>query len=129
MWALNNNDDNVREEGLYLARLSLAPELRVRAVIESLKESVSAPLYDVGLRILREQKDVLRQEQENFFIETMRTGGFYASEEVARQVLPYLNDENILRFVQLRAELPPESSTATYLSDNIKEYRMISQGG
>lgn len=128
-WALSNSDDNIREEGMYLARVVLPPEERVQSVIASLKESVSGPLYDIGLGILRENKDVLRREQEDFYVETMKTGGFYASEEVARQILPYLNDENIVRFVDLRSQLPAESSTATYLGDNIKEYRMISQGG
>lgn len=128
-WALNFTDDAVREEGLRLSRFSLEPDQRVHAVIASLKESVSAPLYDVGLSILRESKDISTKDQVDFYVETIQTGGYYASEEVARQILPYLNDENIVRFVDLRNKLPAESNTAVYLNENIKEYRMIAQGG
>lgn len=128
-WALNFEDDNVREEGLRLSRISMSPEQRVPAIISALRESVSAPLYDLGLSLLRENKEIHRQEQEDFFAETIQTGGYYASEEVARQILPYLNADNVDRFTKLRRELPVESNTAVYLNENIKEYQMISQGG
>jgi hypothetical protein len=128
-WALSFQDDYVREEGMRLSRYALPPEQRVQAVITSLKESVSAPLYDLGLSILRENKEVATKDQVDFYVQTIQTGGYYASEEVARQILPYLNDDNIVRFVELRNQLPAESNTAIYLNENIKEYRMVAQGG
>lgn len=130
-WALAFPDDNVREEGLRLARLSLDGEEIVSATVSALSESISGPLYSQGLDILKQAwtEGDAKRDIENFLILTLDRGGFAAGEEIAGKVLPFLDKDNVDRFKRLAKRLPPESNEAVFLSENIREFERLQSGG
>lgn len=130
-WALEFPDDGVREEGLRLARVSMDRDELVSAVIPALGGSVSAPLYEEGLEILRlaVADGADRRDIENFLVTTLDRGGFYAAEETARQLLPFIDRDNVERFRRLSARLAPGSNAALFVTENIREFERLQTGG
>jgi hypothetical protein len=127
---LTSPSDEVKEAAIELLAVAPPNSENMRAVIDGLRESVSGPLYQTGLEELsRYARGEESSEISAFLLETMKQGGHYAAEEVARATLPFINTTNFKQYLGALAEMSPRSSTYLHLKLNLEEYARMQRGG
>jgi hypothetical protein len=123
-------DDDVKEASLDLLAGAAPSTENLDAILAGLRESVSAPLYETGLEVLSRYVDVDGHERlDEFVLASIRSGGHFVSQEVARRSLPFIHADNIEAFAAVARELPPRSSTRRSLELNLREFRRLQRGG
>lgn len=128
-WALRFPEEKVRLEGLEWAVRYLAPRERALTVIASLTDASAIPLYDRGLEILKAVQKAAPAEIDAFLEATLRTGGHFPMNVVAREAGGFLNASNVARFERVLKSLPPSSEAAMNLRSNLDDYRLRHSGG
>lgn len=127
---LSSPSDEVKEAAIELLAVAPPSAENMRAVIGGLRDSVSGPLYQTGLEELgRYAHSDESSEISAFLLETMRQGGHYAAEEVARATLPFINPATFKQYLGALAEMSPRSSTYLHLKLNLEEYARMQRGG
>lgn len=121
-------DGRVQEQALLLMGSMPPRDGNAQAIMRALRDHHDARLFELAMVELQRYPNNYRAT-DDFLIETLKTGGHYASQVVARQLLPMLRDDNIERYEQTATELPPNTAKARYLKQVLNEYRLLQQGG
>jgi len=121
-------DGRVQEQALVLMGSMPPKDGGAQAIMSALRDHHDARLFELAMVELQRYPNDYRAT-DDFLIETLRTGGHYVSQVVARQLLPVLREDNIERYEQTAAELPPNTAKARYLKQVLNEYRLLQQGG
>lgn len=121
-------DGRVQEQALLLMGSMPPRDGNAQAIMSALRDHHDARLFELAMVELQRYPNDYHAT-DDFLIETLKTGGHYASQVVARQLLPVLRDDNIERYEQTATELPPNTAKARYLKQVLNEYRLLQQGG
>ncbi len=121
-------DGRVQEQSLVLMGSMPPRDGNAQAIMSALRNHHDARLFELAMVELPRYPNDYRAT-DDFLIETLKTGGHYASQVVARQLLPVLREDNIERYEQTAAELPSNTAKARYLKQVLNEYRLLQQGG
>jgi hypothetical protein len=123
-------DDTVREAALTLLAMHSVTEENLRALLDGLERSHSAPLYGRALPVLRRyQSEGYQTEVNAFLVGVLREGGLFASETVARGILPFLDHSNIATFEGAARKMVAGGRGRRYLEAAISEYHLLQAGG
>mgnify|MGYP001548217801 CR=1 FL=1 len=127
---VKHHDGHVQESALELmATLNPNPD-NVKALIEGLNNTHDAKIYNMSLiEFSRHTDPQLKSEIDTLLVNTLTTGGHFASQEVAKNILPLLNDDNIEKYRQVLEQIQPTSDKAKSLKANIEEYDLQQSGG
>lgn len=121
-------DGRVQAQALILMGSMPPVKGNARAVINALKNHHDARLFELAMVELQRYPNDYRMT-DDFLIDTLKTGGHYASQTVARKLLPILRENNIERYEKTATELPPNTAKARYLKQVLNEYHLLQQGG
>lgn len=122
-------DGHVQAEALRLAAQLPPDAATVGSVIAALADSHDALLFKKALPVLdRWQQLGLNAGLDDLMLGTLRTGGLFAAQTVAENLLPFVNQANHGQYQALLAELP-EGSRRQALQHSLREYRLQRSGG
>jgi hypothetical protein len=125
---LSYPDGHVQEEAIHLMSLHKASDELGRSLITVLKKTFDAKIMNQSLIELQRYPS-LSHEIQTLLSNTLKTGSFYAAQEVASNILPFLNKTNIEHYIKVANALPKDSNKARALHSNIKEYQLSEMGG
>jgi hypothetical protein len=127
---LASPSDEVKEAAIEFAAAAPPSPENMRAVIGGLRDSVSGPLYKTGLEeLVRYANTEQSSEVNTFLLETIKHGGHYATEEIARSALPFINSSNVDQYKAALREMNPRSTTHLHLKLNLEEWARMQRGG
>jgi hypothetical protein len=123
-FARHPNDD-VRVAALQiLGDLPTSPAT-LEAAQHVVKVSNSGEAVLVALDLLKRGQSLESQQINQQITETLlgalERGGFQVRDTVARELLPFLNSDNLASFQRVLGQAPPRSRVAQYLKQNIEE--------
>ncbi|MCB0385077.1 MAG: hypothetical protein KDD43_06770 [Bdellovibrionales bacterium] len=123
-------EDHVRDAAFRLVPFLPLSEETLRASLGALDDSVSAPLYQLGLRTLRNysQDPAYNDLMSQFLAQKLVNGGHLASIEVAKGLFPIINSGNVELFQETLAKLSPASQAHEYLRSGLEEYEVLTAG-
>lgn len=123
-------EDHVRDVALRLVpHLPKSPQT-LQVALGALRDSASAPLYSLGLKVMKNYADNPSDTRvfSEFLADRLLHGGPNISEEVAKNLFPLLNASNIQLFQGVLTKMPERSPASSYLESGIKEYEIITAG-
>jgi hypothetical protein len=125
---INNPDGFVQEAALDLmSAMPPSPE-NAQALLDMLSDSYDAKIMNQAMKEL-ERYPEYTQQIDQLFAQSLQTGSFYVAQEIALNILPYLNDSNLQTYIDIANKLPQNSKRADALWSNIKEYQLRQTGG
>lgn len=123
-------DDHIRAAALLLLREHEQSEANFRAIVESLRASMSAPYYEIAMKDLRLYQGAgFNREVREFLADILRTGPLKAGETVAAEILSLLNEDNEKVFTSVAESLPAGSRKRRDLEAALEEFRKLRIGG
>lgn len=123
-------NDQVKEAALDLMASQPPIDSNVNAIVGGMQQSHDASLYQQIIVEFQRYPDPGQQQQiTDFMMETIKTGGHYASRTVAKSVLPLMNEQNVEAYQTLQDELPKDSQRYQFLNQTLLEYNRIKSGG
>jgi hypothetical protein len=127
---LQYEDGHVQEAALSLISTLPPDPANVDAILAALQRGHDAGIYGQAMQeLLRYPDEAARSRVENTLIETMQTGGHFAGQTVAQEILPFLNNGNLARFQELAEQLPPGSAKRKLLEGTLVEFEQRQRGG
>lgn len=121
-------DGHVQSAALTLLS-ALPPEHgNVAIITQALQQSFDAPLMRQALQELTRYPEQ-KKELQPFLSQVMQTGSFYAAQEVAKRLLPFMTPETVASYQTLLSQLDPQSTKAQMLAATLKEYQLRASGG
>ncbi|NVK25062.1 MAG: hypothetical protein HWE10_09060 [Gammaproteobacteria bacterium] len=118
-------DGHVQEAVLKLMSALEPNQDNALALIVALADSYNAKIVNQAMAELQRYPELSSQTDE-LFSQSLQTGSFYVAQEVAQQIFPYLNNDNIGFYEEVAKSLPPKSKRSEALWSNIKEYKKVS---
>ncbi|WP_295799116.1 hypothetical protein [uncultured Microbulbifer sp.] len=125
---LDHPDGFVQEAAIDLVSMQAPSEANGHALINALKDGYDAKVMEQAMKELQRYPG-LQPEIDQLLAESLQTGSFYVAQEVALNILPHLNAENVQMFEQVVSGLPQHSVRAKALKSNIREFRLRQSGG
>lgn len=123
-FARHPNDD-VRVAALQILGDLPASPATLEAAQHVVKVSNSGEAVLVALDLLKRGQELESQQINQQITQTLlgalESGGFQVRDTVARELLPFLNSDNLPSFQRLLGQAPPRSRLAQYLKQNIEE--------
>jgi len=125
---LNYPDGHVQQQAINLMSAQ-EPNLELASLlITELETSFDAKIVRQSLKELQRYPE-LSSEIQQLFYQVLTTGSFYAGEELATNILPYLNSSNLGFYTELADSLPQNSAKERALRSNIEEFLLRQSGG
>ena len=125
---LNYPDGHVQKQAINLMSAQ-QPNLELASLlINELETSFNAKIIRQSLKELQRYPE-LSSEIQQLFYQVLTTGSFYAGEELATNILPYLNTSNVGFYTELADSLPQNSAKERALRSNIEEFLLRQSGG
>ncbi len=123
-------DGHVQEAALELmATLQPNPD-NVTALLDGLSNTHDAAIYRMSImEFSRHDDPQLKTQIDTLLINTLKTGGHFAAQEVAKDILPLLTKDNVEQYRKVATELPANSAKAKALKANLEEFDMQRSGG
>lgn len=121
-------DGHVQSAALTLLSTLPAEQGNVPVITQALQQSFDAPLMRQALQELARYPDQ-KKELQPFFSQVMQTGSFYAAQEVAQGLQPFLSPDTLGSYQTLLSQLDPQSAKAQMLAATLKEYELRASGG
>ncbi len=125
---LNYPDGHVQEKAINLMSAQPADLETGQALINVLEDSFDAKIMNQSLIELQRYPQ-LGDEIKSLLQSSLVTGSFYVAREIASQIIPFLNEDNINSYIDIANKLPPRSKRARFLKANIKEYQLRQTSG
>jgi len=120
-------DGHVQQEAINLMSAQ-EPNLELASLlISELENSFDAKIIQQSLKELQRYPE-LSDDIQSTFSSILTTGSFYAGEELATNILPFLNSSNISHYIAVTDSLPQNSAKVRALRSNIAEF-LLRQGG
>jgi len=116
------DNDEVRLAALDLIASQPPKADNIPNLIKGIKWSTDPSVFKAGIM------EFSRYPQQNaeitqFLLETIQSGAIFVKREVAKQILPLLNPDNIQQFEQLLLTLPAKNTTTQNLKNTLLEYQ------
>ena len=124
---MNYPNDDVKSAALTVLAKAEKSDDNLHAILSGLQESVSAPLYEQAVDVLERYKG--SPALDRFLLEVVKTGGHFASIELARHSIRFLSAQNAKEFQAIVREMPLRSQARTFLELNLQEYERLQNGG
>lgn len=124
--------DNPHAQGAALAALGeVPPEPRnLEAITEALDQHHAVQLFEPALAELQRYDDEAAQERIDDFLQSnLRTGAHHAAETIARELTPFLRDDNVAEFAAIADDLRADSRRAQLIRSAIDEYQQERSDG
>ncbi len=122
-------DGHVQAEALRLAARLPPDAATLGSVIAALADSHDAVLFKQALPVLDQWQQLgLRAGLDDLMLGTLRTGGLFAAQAVAENLLPFVNEANRAQYQALVVELP-EGARRQALQQSLREYHLQRSGG
>ena len=125
---LDYPDGHVQEAAIDLMSAQPANENNALTLITALGDGYDAKIMNQAMGELQRYPQLSEQSQQ-LFMDTLKTGAFYPAQEVAKNILPFLNANNIDSYKEVLASLSPKSAKARYLNAAIIEAQLRQSGG
>jgi len=125
---LNWPDGHVQSAALTLLSALPTEHDNVPIITQALQQSFDAPLMRQALQELTRYPEQ-KKELQPFLSQVMQTGSFYAAQEVAQGLLPFLTPDTVGSYQTLLSQLDPQSTKAQMLAATLKEYQLRASGG
>lgn len=122
------SDGHVQSAALALLSALPADPRNVPVITQALQQSFDAPLMRQALQELTRYPEQ-KSELQPFFSQVLQTGSFYAAQEVAQGLLPFITPETVVSYKALLTQLDPQSAKAQMLAATLKEYQLRVSGG
>ncbi|TCS35737.1 hypothetical protein EDC30_10936 [Paucimonas lemoignei] len=127
---MQNEDGHIQEAALSLISALPANSANVDPILSALQQGHDAQIYSQAMReLVRYPDEGSRSRVENTLIETLQTGGHFAGQVVAEEILPFINSGNLARFQELAGQLPPGSAKRRLLEGTLSEFVQRQSGG
>ncbi|WP_286233963.1 hypothetical protein [Thalassotalea sediminis] len=97
-------------------------EANAEILISALRDSYDSKVMTKAMSVLAEYP-AQQQQYENMLMQTLKTGSFYVSRTVAKEVRHILNGQNIAKFEALAASLPEKTAKAKLLKASIADFK------
>lgn len=120
---INNRDGFVQEAAIDLMSAMGKNTKNAQALLAALEKNYDAKIMNQAMKELSRYPE-LNQDIDQLFSQNLQTGSFYVAQEIALNILPYLNDGNIEHYIAVANKLPQNSKRADALWSNIKEYQL-----
>jgi hypothetical protein len=118
---VHHSNDDVRVAALQILGDLPASEATVEAAQQVVKASNSGEAVLVALDLLKRGHELAPQQITETLLSALERGGFQVRDTVARELLPFLNSDNLASFQRVLGQAPPRSRVAQYLKQNIEE--------
>jgi hypothetical protein len=127
---LGFENDEVRESALlFLATVPPVPE-NVDAIISGLSLCHDAAVFRIAIKeFARYHESASREKISQFLGEVILTGGHYAAQEVAKNLLPLMDEISISYYQSLLEQMPEKTKKYRLLKNTVKQYKLHLQGG
>ena len=127
---MQNENGHVQEAALELMSALPPDSANADAILTALQQGHDAQIYAQAMRELQRYPDSgVRSRVESTLVETLQTGGHFAGQAVAQDILPFLDSGNVARFQELAEQLPPGSAKRRLLEGTLQEFRLRQSGG
>jgi len=125
---LTHSDGYVQQQAINLMSAQ-KPNLELASLLMTeLENSFDAKIIHQSLKELQRYPE-LSDDIQQLFSTILTTGSFYAGEELATNILPFLNSSNISHFIAVADSLPQNSAKVRALRSNIEEFLLRQSGG
>lgn len=125
---LVHSDGYVQQEAINLMSAQ-EPNLELASLlITELENSFDAKIIHQSLKELQRYPE-LSSDIQQLFSSVLTTGSFYAGEELATNILPFLNSSNVNHFIAVADSLPQNSAKVRALRSNIEEFLLRQSKG
>lgn len=121
-------EGHVQSAALTLLSALPAKQSNVPVITQALQQSFDAPLMRQALQELTRYPEQSKELQP-FFSQVMQTGSFYAAQEVAQGLLPFITPDTVGNYQAQLNQLDPQSAKAQMLAATLKEYQLRVSGG
>jgi len=121
-------DGHVQSAALSLISALPPDPSNVPLITQALQQSFDAPLMRQALTELTRYPEQ-KKELQPFLSQVMQTGSFYAAQEVAQGLLPFVTPETVSSYRTLLSQLDPQTAKAQMLAAMLNEYQMRTSGG
>lgn len=125
---LDHPDGFVQEAAIDLMSMQYPSEENGLALVESLKDGYDAKIMEQAMKELQRYPS-LKPEVSGLLADSLKTGSFFVAQEVALNILPHLNMENLGLFESVAGDLPQNSVRAKALKSNIREFKLRQSNG
>jgi hypothetical protein len=125
---INNRDGFVQEAALDLMSAMGKNTENAQALLSALDQGYDAKIMNQAMKELTRYPE-LNQDIDKLFSENLQTGSLYVAQEIALNILPYLNEGNIDHYIDVANKLPQQSKRADALWSNIKEFKLRQTAG
>ncbi|WOX05308.1 hypothetical protein [Microbulbifer pacificus] len=125
---VDHSDGFVQEVAIDLMSMQAPNRENALALIESLQSSYDAKIVNQAMKELQRYPE-LQSQIDQMLAQSLQTGSLYVAQEVALNILPLLNSENVRTFEDVAMKLPQHSLRAKALKSNIREFRLRESGG
>jgi len=119
---------HVQEAALDILILSSASEDNIAPILSMLEKSFDAKIMKQALGELERYPDAVNDYNE-VFAQILQTGSMLASNELSKDILPFLSNENIGFYEEVLKKLNPDTQKAKNLKANLFEFSMQQSGG
>ena len=114
-------NDDVRVAALRLLGDQPPTKKSVASAQHVVRVSNSGEAVMVALDLLKRGQELAPREITTTLLAALETGGFQVRDTVARELLPFLNSDNLASFQRVLGQAPPRSRVAQFLKQNIEE--------
>lgn len=123
-------DGHVQEAALQIMSRMEPDPRNLDVTLRALKSTHDAGIFQQAMQEFQRYPDAAARRQiDEVLMTTLKTGGHYAGQQVAMDLLPLLSPANVARYQAVLAELPADSGKAKYLSRTLEEYQRRQSGG
>ena len=128
--SLANPDGHVQQAALEVLSELPPSQSHYNSMLETLAASYNAKIIKlIMLEAQRYKAENASGKSDQIFIQQLKTGAPYASQEVAKNLLPFFNEYNIGSYKQTLKKLSAKTKKAQILKANIEEYERMQAGG
>ncbi len=128
--SMQYEDGHVQEAALDLMSALPPNSANVDVILDTLQRGHDAQIYTQAMReLVRYPDQAARSRIESTLMETLQSGGHFAGQAVAQEIMPFLNSSNLPRFQELAQQLPPGSAKRRLLEGTLEEFKQQQSGG
>lgn len=125
---ITNSNGYVQESAIDLMSAMPPNSDNAQTLIKTLETSYDAKIMNQSMKELQRYPQ-LSSQVDKLYQKSLQTGSFYVAQEIAMNILPQLNTQNIEQYTEVANNLPQNSKRADALWSNINEFNLRQKGG
>ncbi len=128
--SLNNPDGHVQQAAIEIFSELPTSQNHYTLMFKTLSESYNAKIIkQIMQETQRYSEEKTSAQIDQIFIQQLKTGAPYASQEVAKNLLPFINSNNFILYKETLISLPPKSRKSRLLKSTLEEFERLQTGG